>query len=94
MNKDSERTRRRELTFGETRLYDLSSIAKPVGKFEESSSLVLVDVCTGLQDVGAEPRVVVTLPPTGELVQSGRYSRQFCRRRFVIDATINIALRL
>ena len=64
-----------ELTLSATRLYDLRSIAKPVGKFEESSRLVVVDVWTCARDykdlggsgrgIPSETRVVVTLPPTG-----------------------------
>ena len=63
MNEDSERTRRTELTLSETRLYDLSSIAKPVGKFEESSSLVVVDVGTGHKDVDGSGRGIPSEAP-------------------------------
>jgi len=49
MSEDSVRTRRTELTLSERRFYDLRSIAKPVGKLEESSNLVVEEVCTGLQ---------------------------------------------
>jgi hypothetical protein len=102
MIEDSEKTRRTELTLGERRLYDLSSIAKPIGKPQESSRPVVVDECGTIMTLAAEAdesllsedRIVVAPAAYRELPSVVAAQQTMPRRRFMIDATVDIARRL